>query len=256
MSRVIAICNQKGGVAKTVTAVNLAVGLARFQNSASVCLIDMDPQANATSHFGFTPKDIEKSIYDLLIMRSTKLDELAVRGALKESFGVKVLPSSISLAKAEKAIDMAKERRLAAIIPYLEQSIIIIDCPPSLSFHFINALTAATDLIIPIEPEPFALEGVAQLVETIKDIQAELNPDLRVLGVLPTKVQGNTKLHDGVMHDIIKLFGGDVFASYIRRNVEIAESTATKRPIYDHAPKSIGAEDYANFVAEVLRRLN
>jgi len=203
---------------------------------------------------GFTPKDVTKSIYDLLVMRPTMLVETEVRDVLKQAFGISLLPSSIRLAKAERGIEMNKERRLSAILPYLEQAIIIIDCPPSLSFHFINALTAATDLIIPIEPEPFALEGVAQLIETIKEIQAELNPELNVLGVLPTKVQGSTKLHEGVMQDISKTFGADMFP-YIRKNVDVAESTARKRPIYDYAPNSTGSEDYSVFVSEVMRRL-
>jgi chromosome partitioning protein len=255
MVRKIAIANQKGGVAKTVTSFNLAAGLAR--SGLSVCVVDMDPQSNITVYAGIELAEIKRSIFDLFIAGPMVLDAEYVASSILETHGFSLVPGSIKLAKVEKDIQYNKERRLEKILDLLPSfDVIVIDCPPSLGFHFINALTAATDLIIPIEPEPFAFEGIGQLRETIQEIREELNPGLHILGVLPTLVDQRTALHKQLIEELYKIFGRDTFKSYIRLNTDIAGSTAAHLPVYDYAPKSNGAEDYSGFVQEVVRRMN
>jgi len=253
--RRIAIANQKGGVAKTVTSFNLAAGLA--QNGLSVCVVDMDPQSNITVYAGIELSEIKKNIFDLFIAGPLLLDSKYVSSAILEAHGFSIVPGSIKLAKVEKDIQYNKERKLEKILDLLPSfDVIVIDCPPSLGFHFVNALTAATDLIIPIEPEPFAFEGIGQLQETVQEVREELNPELHVLGVLPTRVDLRTALHDQLIKQIYEIFGKDTFESYIRLNTDIAGSTAAHLPVFQYAPRSNGAADYGNFVKEVIRRMD
>lgn len=253
-TRIIAVANQKGGVGKTVTSFNLAVGLAR--EGYSVAVADIDPQANATRYAGIELHDIMRNLYDLFVMKPADLSEPMVTASVVKRFDVDFIPGSIKLAKAEKDIDLNRDMRLKSILSFVPHyDIVIVDCPPSLGFHFINGLTAATDVIICIQPEPFGVEGLGQLRETIRDVRSELNPGLKVLGVLPTLVDTQTSLHNGIMEDLYAMFGRDMFGSYIRKNIAVAESTAKRLPIYDHDRKSAGAEDYTALVIEVIGRL-
>lgn len=255
MGRIIAIANQKGGVAKTVTSFNLAAGLARAK--IKVCVVDMDPQSHMAVYSGINLQNIKTNIFDLFVASPVQLTKELVQGALLPAHGFDLLPGSIKLANAEKYIQYNKERRLEKIISLLpDYDVTIIDCPPSLGFHLVNALTTTTDVIIPIQPEPLALDGIGQLWETIQVVRAELNPALKVLGILPTRVIDNTSLHSQLMKEIYGMFGADMFECYIRQNTAVAESTAAHQPIFDYAPRSSGAEDYSGFVKEVLRRMN
>lgn len=249
MQRIIAIANQKGGVGKTVTSVNLATGLA--QKGVPVTLIDADPQGNASICMGIEPIDIAVELADLMLTSPAELEQQAITNATRVRYGVNVIPSTIKLSGVEQRVVYGKDFRLRNVIKHINDDIVIIDCPPTLSFLLTNALTAATDVIIPLEPEPLAIIGVKQLYETIKELKVELNQNLNLIGLLATKVKSQTRLHNDMMGSLIDSYGERIFRTYIRHTISISESTAKRMPVILYAPGTDGAKDYNDFIDEI-----
>jgi chromosome partitioning protein len=252
MARTIAVVNQKGGVGKTTTAINLSSGLAVAEKKT--LLIDIDPQANSTSGIGFEKADMEMSIYDVLIGRKNILD-IVMPTAL--SF-LNVAPSSIALVGAEVEMVgmMSREKILLNVIaPIVDMyDYIIIDCPPSLGLLTLNALTAADSVLIPIQCEYYALEGLGQLLHTIELVQKNLNPSLEIEGVLLTMYDRRLNLSRQVADEARKFFNGRVYKTIINRNVRLSEAPSFGKPIIQYDILSTGAENYMALTKEVLSR--
>jgi len=252
LHRIIAIANQKGGVGKTTTAVNLSSCLAAAEQKT--LLIDMDPQANSTSGIGLDKNTVASSIYDVLI-GSKSVTETIIPTELQF---LHVIPSSISLVGAEvELVNMlSREQRLkSALAPIADQyRYIIIDCPPSLGLLTINTLTAAHSIIIPIQCEYYALEGLGQLMNTIKLVQQHLNPSLEIEGVLLTMFDGRLNLSKQVSEEVRKHFDKKVYETVISRNVRLSEAPSFGKPIILYDILSSGAENYMALTKEVMAR--
>lgn len=250
MSKVIAIANQKGGVGKTTTAVNLSSCLA--VKGKKVLIIDIDPQGNTSSGLGVDKTGIDTSIYDVIIndvpikdtLLQTKIDNLLIS------------PSNIQLAGAEVELVsvISRETRLKyAIEPVRDEfDYIIIDCPPSLGLITVNALTSADTILVPIQCEYYALEGLSQLMNTVKIVQKHLNPSLKVEGVVLTMFDARTNLSIQVVEEVKKYFGNKVYRTIIPRNVRLSEAPSYGLPIILYDSKSKGAECYMELAEEVI----
>ena len=250
MSKVIAIANQKGGVGKTTTAVNLSSCLA--YKGKKVLIIDIDPQGNTTSGLGIEKKSLSKSIYDVLI-NDNSIEETLVNTAIEN---LKLCPSNIQLAGAEVELVpiMSRETRMKMALAEIKKEFdfVLIDCPPSLGFLTLNSLTAADTIFVPIQCEYYALEGLSQLMNTVKLVQRHLNPALDVEGVVLTMFDARTNLSIQVVDEVKKHFRNKVYRTVIPRNVRLSEAPSFGLPIILYDPKSKGSECYLELAEEVI----
>jgi chromosome partitioning protein len=252
-ARVISMCNQKGGVGKTTTTINLGAALAEY--GRKVLLVDFDPQGSLSVGLGLNPHDMELSVYNLLMQRDVTIDEVIVPTNVP---GMDLLPSNIDLSAAEVQLvqEVAREQTLQRVLqPAIAQyDVILIDCQPSLGLLTVNALTASDGVVVPLECEYFALRGVALLKTTIDKVTERLNPKLKIDGVLGTMYDGRTLHGREVMERLVQAWGDTVFHTVIRRTVKFSDSTVAGEPITTYASSSAGAESYRQLAKEVLAR--
>lgn len=249
---ILAVAMQKGGVGKTTTAVNLGAALAEL--GQRVLLVDCDPQGNATSGLGIDRRRVERSVYDVL------LDDVPAALAVRQTVvpGLAMLPSTLDLAGAELELVAAssREARLReALLPLrAEYGWILVDCPPSLGLLTLNALVAADAVLVPIQCEYYALEGVGQLMSTVQSVRRNMNPQLEVEGILLTMYDARTNLSLQVAEEVRRAFRDEVFTSLIPRNVRLSEAPSHGLPISAYDPRSRGAQVYENLAKEVMAR--
>ena len=251
MGKAIAIFNQKGGVGKTTTNINLAACLA--MKGKKVLILDIDPQGNTTSGVGISKRELDVTTHEILIEDDHHPGEAVVPTGIKN---LDIMPASVQLAGAEvELINIAgREKRLKMAIDVLkpEYDYIFIDCPPSLGILTINALTAVDSVLIPIQCEFYALEGVSQLMSTIQIVRSNMNPDLKIEGVILSMFDGRTNLSVQVVEEVKKYFKDKVYTTVIPRNVRLAEAPSHGMPVIQYYPKSAGAQAYMEFADEFL----
>lgn len=251
MGRIIALANQKGGCGKTTTAVNLSTALASLNRK--VLLIDFDPQGNASLHLGIKIYDLDVSIYDVLIEPERNVKSVVIHTDIER---LDIAPANIELSGAEVELVnvIGRESTLRDSMNNIdkEYDYIIIDCPPSLGLLTLNALTTATEVIIPVQTEYFALEGMRKLLKTIDIVTKRLNHNLTIAGILPTMYDARTNLSEAILKKIKEHFKDKVYDTKIRKNVRLAEAPSFGLPIEKYAPNSFGAQDYYKLAKEVI----
>lgn len=250
MARIISIANQKGGVGKTTTSVNLSACLAHL--GKKVLLVDLDPQGNATSGLGINHRSLEKSVYDVLI-NSTSVKEVVVESNYKNLY---VCPSSISLAGGEVELVsvMGREYQLKTALEEVrdEYEYIIIDCPPSLGLITLNAFTACDSVLVPVQCEYYALEGLSQLTSTIKRVKKVLNKKIEIEGVLLTMFDARTNLSIQIVDEVKRFFPEKVYKTIIPRNIRLSEAPGFGQPVIVYDSLSKGAESYFDLAEEII----
>ncbi|MBQ9044143.1 MAG: ParA family protein [Eggerthellaceae bacterium] len=252
MTKIIAIINQKGGVGKSTTAINLSAALG--EQGKQVLLVDLDPQGNATSGLGVEKGQLNACIYDVL------LNDVPIQDAIIPDVcpGLDLVPATINLAGAEVELvsEMARENRLKDAVGTMrgKYDYIFIDCPPSLGLLTVNALVGADKLIIPIQTEFYALEGVTKLLESMKRVKTRLNPSLDIFGILLTMYDGRTTLSRQVAAEVRNYFGSQVFETIIPRTVKLSEAPSYGMPITQYDPSGKGAAAYSELAKEVVNR--
>ena len=252
MARVISVANQKGGVGKTTTTVNLGACLA--DAGKRVLLVDMDAQGNATSGIGIKKSDVTNDIYDVLV------NEVPIKEVIQQTARERldIAPATIQLSGAEIELTsmMARESRLKTALSDIteEYDYVLIDCPPSLGHLTINSFSASDSILIPVQCEYYALEGLSQLLNTIRLVQKHFNADLRIEGVLLTMYDARTNLGSEVVEEVRKYFRERVYDTIIPRNVRLSEAPSHGQSIIDYNPKSKGAENYHALAKEVMNR--
>ena len=252
-ARVVSMTNQKGGVGKTTTTINLGASLAEY--GRKVLLVDFDPQGSLSVGLGLNPHEMELTIYNLLMQRDVSIEDVVVPTNVE---GMDLLPSNIDLSAAEVQLvhEVAREQTLQRVLApaIAKYDVILIDCQPSLGLLTVNALTASDGVIVPLECEYFALRGVALLKTTIDKVRERLNPKLEIDGVLGTMFDGRTLHGREVMERLVQAWGGLVFHTVIRRTVKFSDSTVAGEPITSYASSSTGADAYRQLAKEVLAR--
>ena len=252
MARIISVANQKGGVGKTTTTVNLGACLA--QDGKKVLLIDSDAQGNATSGLGVRKPDVNQDIYDVLV-NEVSIKETIIKTSREN---LSIVPATLQLAGAEIELTsmMARESRLKSALAEVsdEYDFILVDCPPSLGHLTINAFTASDAILIPVQCEYYALEGLSQLLNTVRLVQKHFNPGLEIEGVLLTMYDARTNLGAEVVEEVRRYFQEKVYDTIIPRNVRLSEAPSHGKPIIDYDPRSKGAEVYQALAKEVLVR--
>ncbi len=248
--KIVAVLNQKGGVGKTTTTINLAAALVK--QGRSVLIIDLDPQANATSGLAINKSALKHSVYDVLVSDVSPQDTI-LQTRIE---GLSLLPATTELAAAEQELVgvSSREQVLKNALETVVYDYILIDCPPSLGLLSINALAAAHTVLIPVQTEFYALEGLGLLMQTIQRVQAGLNPALSLLGVAMTMVDARNALSGQVVAEVKKHFGAYVFETYIPRNVKLAEAPSFGKTIFEHDKWSKGARAYKALAKEVDKR--
>jgi chromosome partitioning protein len=252
-AHVVAMCNQKGGVGKTTTSINLGAALA--EQGRRVLLVDFDPQGALSVGLGVNPHELDRTVYNLVMERDVAADDILLKTNVP---GLDLLPSNIDLSAAEVQLvgEVAREQTLGRVLaPVLpDYDFVIIDCQPSLGLLTVNALTAADGVIVPLECEFFALRGVALLMDTIQKVQERLNPQLELEGILATMYDARTLHGREVLARVVEAFGDRVFHTVITRTVRFPETTVVGEPITTYAPTSTGAAAYRQLAKEVLAR--
>lgn len=252
MAKIISFSNQKGGVGKTSTCVNMAAGIAI--RGKKVLLIDIDPQGNATTGLGLSKGELDRSVYNVLV------DDMPIKEAITRTTieNLDILPSNIDLAGAEVELVYLSERekRLANALRQIVTvyDYVMIDCPPSLGLLTINALSASDSVIIPIQSEYYAMEGLSQLLNSIKLVNKHLNPELKIYGVVITMYDGRALISKQINAEIHKFFGKKMFDTVIPRNIRVSEAPSHGRPVMLHDPRSSGAKAYQALADEFLAR--
>jgi len=251
LSKIISVCNQKGGVGKTTTSINLSAYLAAANKK--ILLIDIDPQANATSGMGIDKNSIEHSIYNVLI-DSTSLENIILKTSIPNMF---IAPADLHLtgAQIELVSEFNREQRLKNSLTSIKDryDFVIIDCPPSLGLLTINALTASDSTLIPLQCEYYAMEGLGQLMHTIKLVQDNLNPSLKIEGVVLTMADYRTKLTDEVINEAKKYFKKELYDTVVPRSIKLSEAPGYGQPIMVYDKNSHGAESYKKLSEEIIR---
>lgn len=251
MGRIIAIANQKGGVGKTTTSINLTAALA--EEGKKVLVIDIDPQGNTTSGFGIDKNDLDDTVYEL-ILGECSINDCIIKDVLPN---VSVLPSNVNLAAAEIELIGVEKKEfiLKKEVDYIKEQYdyILIDCPPSLSMLTVNAMTTANSVLVPIQCEYYALEGLSQLIHTVNLVKERLNPELDMEGVVFTMYDSRTNLSMQVVENVKNHLNQKIYNTLIPRNIRLAEAPSYGIPITKYDPKSAGAEAYRNLAKEVMK---